>query len=131
MVGTSATAIVLLTASLTAVRRETRGSILDLSTMALATTITAPVAWEHHYGVVVPLAAAVWPAIVRVDSPGSLTHLVLFGAMLTAANYIQATHRFDGTPFSPLQSYLFGAGLVFWWLALRAQRRERYDATLS
>ena len=121
-VGTFAAAALLLGASLAAVPSAWRGSIVDLSTLALATTMTAPIAWEHHYGILAPLGAASWPAIARARPLGRLTGSMVFCAALIAANYFQAAHRFDGTPFNPLQSYLLGAALVLWWLLLRAQR---------
>ncbi len=120
--GTVATAVVMLGVSLFAIPARARGSVLDLSAIALATTMSAPVAWEHHYGVVAPIVAATWPAVAAARPAGRFTGAALFGLTLVAANYFQVANRFDGTPLSPLQSYLFIAALVIWCLLLRTLR---------
>jgi hypothetical protein len=99
-----------------------RGSALDLSLMMLAATMAAPVAWEHHYGVLAPTVAASWPAIMVWRPFGRLTGVALAASALVAANYVQAVHRFDGTPLNPLQSYLLFAAVVLWLLMFRTLR---------
>jgi alpha-1,2-mannosyltransferase len=114
--------------ALLAVPRPSHGSALDLSVMMLAATLSAPVAWEHHYGVLAPIVAAGWPAIVVRRPFGAVTGVVLAGSALIAANFVQAANRFDGTLLNPLQSYLFAAACTLWVMLLRATRLPAWGA---
>ena len=89
----------------------------------LASTIAAPIAWEHHYGVLAPVLAATWPQVSAARACGRFTGSVLFGNTLVLANYFQAANRFDGTRLNLLQSYLLAAALVEFALLLRTARR--------
>ena len=104
-----------------ALRRPERGAgtALDLSIAALAVTLTAPIAWEHHYGILLPIFAALTPQVL-VDRPlGRWTAPALGASYFVAANYFQFTNRFAETRLNPLQSYLFGAALLLWGILYR------------
>jgi hypothetical protein len=120
---TTAGFVLLVAASLVLVRRAARGTVIDLAVVMLASTIGAPVAWEHHYGVLVPIVAAVSPAIVAAAPFGSATSPLLFASALVAANFFQVAHRFDRTWLNPLQSYLLFAALMLWLMILATSRR--------
>src|SRR5439155_23072045 len=46
-------------------RRSPRaGSPVDLRLFALTITLTSPIAWDHHYGLVFPMLAAAAPVIL-------------------------------------------------------------------
>ena len=69
--GTLAAFVILVAAAL---KRPARGAggVVDLSIAALATTLTAPLAWEHHYGILLPIYAAVTPFVIVAASAGTL-----------------------------------------------------------
>ena len=95
----------------------------DFLSALLTFTIASPVAWEHHYGVLLPIFAWLTPALRRHPVFGRSTWWVLGGAYLLASNLIGATLHFAHTPLSPLQSYLWFAALAV--LALLYRLRER------
>jgi alpha-1,2-mannosyltransferase len=117
--GTVAAFVLLVAVSL---RRPAQGagSAVDLSLAALAATLTAPVAWEHHYGILLPIYAALTPSIVVERPFGRWTAAALGGSYLVAANYVQFTNHFAGSWLNPLQSYLLAAAVVLWALLYRS-----------
>ncbi len=92
------------------------GTTLDLSIAALAFTVTTPLAWEHHYGVLLPIYAAVTPCVITRRPLGRWTAPALAASFVMAANYFQFTNRFADTWLNPMQSYLLGAALLLWGL---------------
>ena len=129
VIGTSAAAILLLSASLVAVGREWRGSILDLSTMALATTMAAPIAWEHHYGVLMPMYALALPALIRYPVLGRWSVPALAGSYVLVSNFFNIAQKFAGREFlTPVQSYLLFGALVL-LILLYMLRRAEYQSS--
>jgi alpha-1,2-mannosyltransferase len=118
--GTTARFVAMIAAALLLVPRASRGSAHDLSLLMLASTMAAPIAWEHHYGVLAPMLAAAWPWLAARRPFGRIGGVAFGGATLLAANYIPAANWFDGAPLSPVQSYLLFAACVLWVLMLRA-----------
>ena len=101
-----------------ALRRPVRGAgtVVDLSIAALAPTLTAPLAWEHHYGILLPIYAAVTPFVIAQRPRGGWIAMAMGTSYVIAANYFQYTNHFAGTSLNPLQSYLLGAALLVWGL---------------
>jgi hypothetical protein len=112
-----------------ALKRPVRGAgtVVDLSIAALATTLTAPLAWDHHYGILLPIYAAVTPFVIAQHPLGAWTALALGTSYLIAANYFQFTNHFAGTWLNPLQSYLLGAALFFWGMIYCAAHARGYE----
>ena len=127
--GTLAAFVILVAAAL---KRPARGagSVADLSIAALATTFTAPLAWEHHYGILLPIYAAVTPFVIAQRPLGRWTAAATIGSFLVAANYFQFTNHFAGTWLNPLQSYLLGAALIIWLLIYRAADAPRPESAV-
>jgi alpha-1,2-mannosyltransferase len=101
-----------------ALRRPVRGAgtVVDLSIAALATTLTAPLAWEHHYGILVPIYAAVTPFVIAQRPRDGWIAVAIGTSYLIAANYVQFTNHFADTRLNPLQSYLLAAAVLVWGL---------------
>lgn len=99
-----------------------RASAIDLAGMLLACTMASPIAWEHHYGVLLPVFALLATELAR---PGAsrTQRLALFVAALFAASHLAATRALAATPWNPLQSSLYFAALTTF--ALLLLRRER------
>jgi hypothetical protein len=74
--GTTISSLALLALGLFGLRRQGRGSALDLGMAALCCTLASPVAWEHHYGVFLPVYAVLYTALLR-QGAGKAAWLVL------------------------------------------------------
>lgn len=99
-------------------RRSAGSSALDLGLAAMACTLASPVAWEHHYGVFLPIYAVLFGALCgRARSWLGLVPLAVSYAL--TANFFVALNRFADTPFNFLQSYVLAGGLLALGLAYR------------
>ena len=85
-----------------------RAGTADFCMAALASTIASPIAWEHHYGVLLPILVVLWHG--RSGSPTALRVLAVTYAV--ACNPWWVTRALAETPFNALQSYLLVAGLA-------------------
>ncbi len=93
------------------VRRTSQGSVLDLGVAIVTSTVASPVAWEHHYAVLLPLYAILFATLYRTQaSPGEWVVLGLSYAL--TSNFLPIFNRLAGTPFNCLQSYVFAGGLL-------------------
>jgi hypothetical protein len=103
-------------------RPEGRGSALDFGTAALAATLASPVAWEHHYGILIPLYAVLFGDLCR--APRRRWGLALLGiSYALTGNFFAVLNRTADTPFNFLQSYVLAGALLT--LALLVGRRAR------
>lgn len=88
-----------------------RAGTPGLCIIALTATMASPIAWEHHYGMLLPLYAVLLSALAR--SGRAAGKLALLGvSYILASNFIPATNLLAATPLNPLQSHLFAAALV-------------------
>lgn len=118
--GTLATSVALLLAGLFAPPRcQKRGDALDLAGFALALTLASPLAWEHHYGVLLPILALLLAASLTWRAWGAATWPLLALCAWLASNYWHVLGRLSGTVWNPLQSLLFAAALVLFALLIR------------
>ncbi len=92
-------------------RRSTamdKDRLLDFCIMALSCTMASPIAWEHHYGVLLPIMVVLLTCMTQ-----SRVRLVwLSASYLLASNYIQVTNLLANSRFNVLQSYLFLGALI-------------------
>jgi hypothetical protein len=110
-VGTLLAAVVLLglAFALPPLRKPGNGRF-DLSAVAITATVISPIAWEHHYGILLPLFAVLVPASLDVSPHPRRMAALLAGAFVLTGQYFQIAQRTAATPWNPLQSYLlFGA----------------------
>jgi alpha-1,2-mannosyltransferase len=91
-------------------RRDWR---FDLPIIALTATMVSPIAWEHHYGIVLPLFAVLVPASLEVSACGRWTAALLALSFVLTAQFLAPVQYVAATALNPLQSYLlFGALLL-------------------
>jgi len=84
------------------------GRIIDLSTMAVSCTMASPIAWEHHYGVTLPIFA-----VMLAASLGDRVRLAWLGlAYVLISTYVPATNMLAATPLNMLQSSLFAGAII-------------------
>jgi alpha-1,2-mannosyltransferase len=104
-----------------------RGGPLDLAAVLLAGVMASPIAWEHHYALLAPIAAILLPRALRVRPAGGWTGPLLAVSYLLTANFFAIVQRLADTLWNPFQSYLYlGALIVF---ALLLAVRARGDET--
>jgi hypothetical protein len=90
-----------------------RDSTIDLLIAGLSFTIASPVAWEHHYGILMPVFAVLLPAMLRWPVLGTWSLPVLGLAYVLTANFFNVAQKFAGRPLlTPVQSYLFFGALI-------------------
>jgi alpha-1,2-mannosyltransferase len=94
-------------------RREYDGApAFDLMIFGLSITMASPIAWYHHYGILMPLFAALLPAVVRWPVFGGWSLAYIAVAYVLSSNLFYITRSFTDTPFTIVQSYLFFAALM-------------------
>lgn len=122
-VGTAITSILLLSVALIPPRRrEERGGGLDFALALMAATAASPIAWEHHYGVLLPIFLLVYRSARQIElANGFFVSLAV--CYVLAANPWWITRGLAATVWNPLQSYLLFATLALMALAWTARDR--------
>src|SRR5690606_38957486 len=90
---------------------------VDLAIVSLTATMTAPVAWDHHYGILLPIAALVMPPIAAARSFGRATWPILLTVyVVSAQTFFNMAVWAERSPWNLAQSYqLFAACGVLWF----------------
>jgi hypothetical protein len=121
---TVVTSVLLVLAGLLYPWRRLSGSSADLGAMGILSVAASPMAWEHHYGIVFPIAAWGWFSYGcwRTKRPW-----VLGVAVFLCLNFLPAfNYLWDKPGWNLLQSYLyFGALLLVGWLMWLSHQPER------
>jgi alpha-1,2-mannosyltransferase len=88
-------------------------SVVDFSLAMLSFTIASPIAWEHHYGILLPTFALVIPAIASEREHHKYGLIILAGIYFLTSNFFQVADNTAPTYFNFLQSYLFFGAIIF------------------
>lgn len=75
----------------------------DLAMIAVACTVASPIAWEHHYGLLLPVFALL---LGRAPNP------LLAAAFVLTGHTLRATDALAHTPWNVLQSYILAGALL-------------------
>lgn len=96
-------------------RRGQPAHSLDLAIALLGATLAAPVAWEHHYGILLPIFALAAPYVSRAGPTSKLGGVLLLASYLMTANVLLRPGWLLTNPVREvLASHLFfGALLLF------------------
>jgi hypothetical protein len=100
--------------------RETRPGVADFGVASICTVVGSPVAWEHHYGILLPLYGVALRCFL--DQPAGprrrirLTCLAI--SWILVSNFIPFANLLTRTPFSAMQAYLFFGALLLLALLL-------------
>lgn len=107
--GTLASSLLILGAALARRRRENDpGRVLDFCTMVASLTIASPIAWEHHYGVLLPIFAVLFASVLGDRARTGWLAL----SYVLAANFFLAANALAPSVLNVAQSTLFVAALV-------------------
>lgn len=82
--------------------------LISLCLMAVSITIAAPIAWEHHYGLLLPVYAIAFPALAANRS--GLLWLAL--SYLLVGTFIAAARLLAPTALNVFQSYMLFGSLI-------------------
>jgi hypothetical protein len=111
--GTLLTSIALIGLALFWRRREYKyADVFDLSLAVLSFTIASPVAWEHHYGILLPIFAIALPATLGIYDLRKRGMILLAVTFSLSSNFFQFTDKTAATYFNFLQSYLFFGAMI-------------------
>lgn len=111
-------AVALVPAALSGGQRPT---IVDFAVAAICSTIASPIAWEHHYGVLLPIFAITLTKLC--SAPGRVIAVAaLTIAWVLSANNLPAANYLIDTPLSFMQAYLLLAALILLGLLLWLRR---------
>lgn len=120
---TVATSLLLVGVVLVYPWRKLSGSTADIAAMGIASVAASPMAWEHHYGIVVGIAVWAWFAhgCWMRQRPW-----VLGVAVFLCCNFLPAfNYLWNRAGWNLLQSYLYlGALLLMGWLMHLARSGE-------
>ena len=87
------------------------GSLQSLCVCLIVMTMASPVAWEHHYGVLLPIYA-VLSAMPSCELSGAKKVALMFSYSLTST-FWSIVNRWSDPPVNMIQSYLlFGAMIL-------------------
>jgi alpha-1,2-mannosyltransferase len=90
--------------------------VLDFCVMALCLTLASPVAWEHHFGITLPIFAVLPATAGRRHLPWLVVSYLLI------ATFLPITNLLARTPWNVLQSLLFAGALILLALLIAARR---------
>lgn len=124
---------ILLPLSIPFIQRDRRANFFDFGAAALCFTLASPVAWEHHYGIMLPLLIGLL-GFAHQKAPTESRHFLF--AALTASWVLSAGHyealKLLSSPFNILQSHLFFGAILLLILLLRASSLDsRADIPLN
>ena len=92
--------------------------VIDFSLMGLAATMASPIAWEHHYGVALPIFVAAH----RICAGGSKrTRVALAVAYVLVANCFWVTKALAASRLNVLESYLLVGAIVLLVVLVRCR----------
>jgi hypothetical protein len=99
--------------------RERAGGMADLAAISVVSVIATPMAWEHHYGVMLPLFVWLWFAVYRRGA-GSVLALAL--AWVPIADFLSPFNFLAAIPVANvLQSYMYFGALLLLGLLLQSR----------
>lgn len=116
---TLATTAVLVLLALAYPWRERAGGMEDLAVISVVSVIATPMAWEHHYGVMLPLFVWLWFAVYRRGA-GSVFALAMAWALI--ADFLSPFNFLAAIPVANvLQSYMYFGALLLLGLLLQSR----------
>jgi hypothetical protein len=94
--------------------KKLAGGVIDFMIIALSCTIASPIAWEHHYGILLVIFAVLLPYVLSHPVWGRSTLLLFILSYVLASNFLGGI--FNNVASVPIlnvmQSYLFIAGVT-------------------
>jgi hypothetical protein len=92
--------------------REPEAGAADIAMIAVACTAASPIAWEHHYGLLLPVFALLSPSLRGTPVFGRATLPLLAAAFVLTSHTLRFTDRLADSPWNVLQSYILAGALI-------------------
>ena len=108
-------------------RRNEQPTVYDFALMTLSLTMASPIAWEHHYGILLPIFAIIAPVALKRGVMGRYTAAYIVVAFFLSSHFLKFTNSLAATHLNFLQSYLFFAAVMVMVLLYRLSSGERLD----
>jgi alpha-1,2-mannosyltransferase len=125
---TLATTAVLILLALAYPWRERSGSLADLGATGIVCVIATPMAWEHHYGVMLPIFVWFWFGVYR-EGMGKAVGIAV--AWILIADFLSPFNFFAPYPvLNVLQSYMYFGALLLLGLLLATRLPQRVSPKL-
>ncbi|MGB7088058.1 MAG: glycosyltransferase family 87 protein [Phormidesmis sp.] len=110
---TLASSVLLLLFALRPPVKRSQGTALDFALVSLTATMASPIAWEHHYGILLPIYAVILPQLFQHRVWNALSLPLLALSYVLASHYFYIAKKLADTPILNLaQSYLFFGALI-------------------
>ncbi len=94
-------------------RVKKQPNIIDLAIITLTLTMASPIAWNHHYALLIPIFAILFSTVIKFKSFGRWSKAsILFVWLLASQSYEGITNQLSLTYWNFLQSLLFFGGLM-------------------
>ena len=88
------------------------GTAPDMAIAALSVTMASPIAWDHHYGILLPILVLAAGTASRLPSPRRWWFLVLGIAFALSASLWEPLALVEDPPANLVQSYVLVAGVA-------------------
>lgn len=112
-VATSVSSAIIIAVAILWRRHENqRASGIDFLVAGLSFTMASPIAWVHHYGVMLPMFAIALPATIAASGLGAGSVVVLAVSYVLSGTLFDIANRLADTPFNFAQSYMFFGAIV-------------------
>jgi alpha-1,2-mannosyltransferase len=122
--GTMLAAAILIVAAVWPRQRQgVLDGMMDFQFAALAFTMSAPIAWEHHYGIMAPILATLFCILAATpDNARRRPQLISLGVVFLLSALCVTSNRYPApTSLNLAFGYLFVAGFgvlaMLWWMA--------------
>jgi len=112
-------------------KRNKKADAFCLALLILSLTISSPIAWEHHHGILLPIFALIAPVCTSQKPSGKYTVAFLSTAFFLSSQRLNFTRIFANTYLNFLQSYLFFGAVIVLWLLYKAIQFQQPDSDLS
>jgi len=92
--------------------KSSKPNVIELSIMILCATMASPIAWEHHYGILLPIFVLLSPFVVHFYQSEKWKILVFVLAFVVTSQFLGVVNLLANSFLNIAQSYLFFAALV-------------------
>jgi hypothetical protein len=106
-------------------RMNKKANAVDLALLILSLTMSSPIAWEHHYGILLPIFALITPICVSQKVAGKYTSAYLLIAFFVTSQRLNFANLLADTYLNFLQSYLFFGAVMVLWLLYKVDHTEQ------
>jgi alpha-1,2-mannosyltransferase len=110
---------------------SSRADLIDLLIVLIAATVSSPIAWEHHYGIFLPIYAGIVPVLLSFARLERRTVVMLAISFAAVASIFKRPDLiFMNRWIGILGSHIFFGGLILLVLLLVARSRALAEGEL-